>query len=281
MSEAQVASWLAAARPDEGLSPKLQNVYHVLEMQAAFASYASAGEVAERAGVNIATVTRCAQGLGFSGWPHLQSQLRTVYLSSRFAPQTNGQPESQVHASLERDSENLRIAAQTLDSAAVRGFVDTIGAAERTVVLGFGSHAAVGHVLALLGANRGLNITMIDSGGVQLANTLASLTDRDCLLAISFWQYYRDTTTAVEIAKQAGAPVCVLTDSSAAPAALLADHILVVPTEGLSSFPSMTAALSVAYGLLAELVAQRPQISEEIGRKAADLLSRMNLVDRS
>lgn len=279
MSEQQVAEWLAGTSPAGGLSPKLQSVYHVLQTQPSFASYASAAEVAERAGVNVATVTRCAQSLGFTGWPHLQTGLRDTFLSSRLADRIDI-ADSPVHAAIDRDLHNLHLAAQSVDPEQVRGFVDAIAGARRTVVLGFGTHAAVGHVLATLGANRGLDMVMVDQGGVRLANALAALGTDDCLVAISFWQYYRDTTTAIEMAREAGAAVCVLTDSTGSPAARLADHTLVVPTEGVSFFPSMTAALSVVYGVLADLVARRPDLSEDVGHRAAELLTRLNLLDR-
>lgn len=279
MSEQQVADWLAASSPAGGLSPKLLSVYQVLQMQPAFASYASAGEVAERAGVNVATVTRCAQSLGFTGWPHLQAGLRDAFLSSRLADHTDV-ADSPVHSALDRDIHNLQLAAQQVDPGQVTGFVDAIAAARRTVVLGFGTHAAVGHVLATLGANRGIDMVMVDQGGVPLANALAALTADDCLVAISFWQYYRDTATAIELAREAGASICVLTDSASSPAAKLSDHTLVVPTEGVSFFPSMTAALSVVYGVLADLVARHPERNENVGHRAAELLSRLNLLDR-
>ncbi|GAA1703429.1 MurR/RpiR family transcriptional regulator [Nonomuraea bangladeshensis] len=79
--------WLRSRTPERGLRGKSAAVLELLLSQPRRASYGSAGELAQLAGVNVATVTRTAQALGFAGWPALQQELRARYLSSLSAGQ--------------------------------------------------------------------------------------------------------------------------------------------------------------------------------------------------
>lgn len=78
----QVREWLAELRKGHTASPKIATVLDVIAGQPRLASYASAAEVAERAGVNTATVVRAAQSLGFDGWLSLRAEVRSRYLAS-------------------------------------------------------------------------------------------------------------------------------------------------------------------------------------------------------
>jgi DNA-binding MurR/RpiR family transcriptional regulator len=77
-----IEAWLAGRTTRGALGPQAERVAHVLVRAPQFASYASAREVAERAGVNVPTVVRTAQQLGFDGWPQLREELRARYLAS-------------------------------------------------------------------------------------------------------------------------------------------------------------------------------------------------------
>ena len=54
------------------------------------------------------------------------------------------------------------------------------------------------------------------------------------------------------------ATVCVMSDAAVSPLTTFADHVLVVPAEGASFFPSIVPGLSIAEGICAELVKLDP-----------------------
>src|SRR5215207_3778833 len=62
------------------LSPKHQTVARCIAENPAFAAFATAAELGERAGVSAATVVRFAQALGFNGYNELQQNARHEYL---------------------------------------------------------------------------------------------------------------------------------------------------------------------------------------------------------
>ncbi|MEO3826276.1 SIS domain-containing protein [Actinomadura sp. B10D3] len=105
----------------------------------------------------------------------------------------------------------------------------------------------------------GYPIVMEQRGGPHLAAALGGLGKDDCVVVISFWRLLRETVVGARLAKSNGATVCAITDTASSPLADHADHVMVVPTEGLLSFQSMTAPISVMYAVLARLHSLRPE----------------------
>ena len=77
---------------------------------------------------------------------------------------------------------------------------------------------------------------------------------RDCLLAMTFQPYRRDTLAAVQRAKQMGAKIIGITDSSAATLCREADIGLVSPTHTPQFFHSNSAVAALLESLCALLV---------------------------
>jgi DNA-binding MurR/RpiR family transcriptional regulator len=256
-----VAEWIENQMGDARLGPKAQRVRHVLATQPSFCSYATAAEVAERAEVNGATVVRFAQSLGFAGWPQFQAEFRSMYVVRRYDVESSAPTSGHggmIAASFARDAENLDACLKSFDFEQAEAIVDAIHSARRTVVVATGTHALPAQGLAMMAASRGYDIGLEDRGGAHLANALARLTSEDCVVAFSFWQHYKQTVAGLRLGRQVGATTCVVTDTRHSPAAELADHVLIIPAEGVSNFRSMTVAMSLAYGLAAALVAMDP-----------------------
>ena len=81
-----IDAWLADRAARTPLGPQAERVVNVLVRAPEFASYASARELAERAGANVSTVARTAQQLDFEGWPQLREELRARYLAAVSSP---------------------------------------------------------------------------------------------------------------------------------------------------------------------------------------------------
>jgi DNA-binding MurR/RpiR family transcriptional regulator len=78
--------------------------------------------------------------------------------------------------------------------------------------------------------------------------------ERDCLLAMTFQPYRRDTLSAVQQAKERGARIIGVTDSSAATLCREADLGLVAPTHTPQFFQSNAAVAALLETLCALLV---------------------------
>lgn len=229
----------------------------------AFASYASLSSLSERAGVDNATITRAAQGLGYDGWPSMRADIRTRFLmtlssSDVISVRRAQRDDRPFDGSLARQLDALTAAGQTIDRQAVSEIVKAISRAKRRVVTACGSHALVARAL-----NHQMNLSGYRSDFVDdaatLANAVSTLKNKDVLVAITFWRLYKLTLLAARQAKARGATVCIISDAPVAMLRDISDHLLVVPTDGTSFFPSLVASLAVVEGLSAELAALHPE----------------------
>ena len=276
-------AWLRDRLPPRGLRPKAAAVLEVLVSQPRRAAFGSAGELARLASVNVATVTRTAQALGFAGWPALQQELRARYLSSLSAPQVAeehisvGSPGA---ASLRRDLDSLALLTRRFDEDVLRRVADAVAAAGRTVVIAEGSYAAVGLALAHNARLAGYDVHAVTAGSAELANTMAKLTAEDVLVAISFWRLYESTVRAANEAHSRGARVFVVTDAASPALAGAAEHVLMVPAEGVTFFPSLTAGMAVAQAIVTQLAAVDPARTSASIEAAEAMWARFDLLHR-
>jgi DNA-binding MurR/RpiR family transcriptional regulator len=249
-------AWLRGRLPSRGLRPKAAAVLDVLVSQPRRASFGSTGELAQLAGVNVATVTRTAQALGFAGWPALQQELRARYLSSLSAPQVAeehtgvGSPGA---ASLRRDLDSLALLTRRFDEDDIRAVAEAVAAARRTVVVAEGSYAAVGLAFAHNARLAGYDVLAVTAEG--LANVMAAFTADDVLVAISFWRLIENTVRAANEAHRRGGRVFAVSDAVSPALTRAAERVLVVPAEGVTFFPSLTAGMALAQAVVAQLAA--------------------------
>lgn len=261
-------------------------VFEVLQTSPEFASYASARDMAQRAGVNASTVTRAAQQMGFSGWPDLQLEIRSQYLSALSGPEvlsehTTAMNETPTHAALHRDSDHLARMARSLDPAEVKALADTIGDAPRTLVTASGSFSAPAVVLSYLGTAMGFDIRLDTMAGTERTTQIIALPQGGCLVIFNFWRTPRELIAIAEASARRGITVCLVTDRRTSRLAQVADLVVAVPSEGASIFPSMTPAVAISHAILAELAAAHP---EQAARSISDIESLwtdIGLMDRS
>lgn len=266
------------------MSAKASAVVHVLSTQPRIASYGGAGEVARLASVNVATVTRTAQSLGFSGWPELQREVRARFLSSLSAPEVAAEHaavDAAAGASLLRDFDDISLLRRGLDLAGLSAAVRTIAGAGRTVVIASGSYRAVGIALAHNASLAGYDVELLSGDPADVANGIARLGPGDAVVAISFWRLYANTIQVARNGRDQGATVCVLTDTASGPLAALADHLIVVAAEGVSFFPSLTPALAVVQAICAELATVDPERTGAAIERAEKMWKEFGILDRS
>ncbi|MYW92978.1 MurR/RpiR family transcriptional regulator [Amycolatopsis rubida] len=254
MEPRNVAVWLEALRPHKGLSPALDRVLQTLITNPKIASYGEVGDIASRAQVNPSSVVRCAQALGFEGWPALQRELRAKYLASLTSEETfqtrRKGPLGPGHSAFQQDIQNLKDALESVEPAEIDAVIRRIAGSARVVVAATGTFAAPGQVLAHLGSALGYPITAETRGAVHLSAALTGFGPEDTLVVLTAWRPIGDLVRSARLARHRGARVIAVTDLRRGPFAELADHILVVPSEGVSFFQSVTAATSLMYGIV-------------------------------
>ena len=268
------ADWLDDILAKTSL-PKAQNrVADVIVRNPQLASYAEIAEIALHADVNNSTVVRTAQSLGFQGWPDLQRELRSRYLAKISSEDTlvqHGEHRNPLQAALTRDIENLRLTLETNTSQEVEATIATLAAARSILVVAHGSYAAPAVVMSHLGATMGYPISLESRPGVHLATSTNTLGPGDVMVVINIWRSIGQQIAAAEAAHRAGATIIGISDMRRGRLADIAEHLLVVPSEGIGYFQSVTATTSVVYGLLAGMQAAHPERSLATLRRSQQL----------
>ncbi|MBG6216998.1 DNA-binding MurR/RpiR family transcriptional regulator [Arthrobacter sp. CAN_A6] len=278
----QITDWVDGLVLGRKASPGIEAVLNVIRHDAGPASFMSTQELATRANINVATVVRAAQFLGFSGWSALKSELRHRYLASMTAEKLLDKDSSPgsgpAGASLASDARNMTRLGKSLDPDQVARAAAIIASAQRTIVLATGSYAAAGFQLAHVGQWMGRDIELHTAPGTALVNRLRMLEPGDCLVSCNLWRASKFVLEVVRVAAHRGIRIVALADRKTG-ITDLAQEALVVPSEGSSFMPSTVAAVSTVQALLAELSAIDPARTTTALRETEELWGQLDLVD--
>lgn len=267
-------AWMLANLGDREPGPAVRRVLAALVREPRAMSYASTALAADLAEVNIATVVRAAQQLGFSGWPALRAAVRARFLEGLTASDTllehrqlgeGVDPASVVR----RDIANLNDLVSTLDPQRVAQAAQRLAGGGTSVVLASGSHAGPGLILAHMLSTLGHDIRLLSGGDTATLNSVLRLGVADNLVVVDTWRTTRLIRSAMAIAHDGGATVIRITDvADGGPTQRYLP--LVVPSEGSGMFQSLTCAVSAAQAVVAAVV----ELDEEAARAAASRVER-------
>lgn len=278
----QLDAWLESLLLDRKVSSGTRHVLAAIKDDPGASSYLSAQKLADQASVNVATVVRTAQFLGFPGWPAMKSELRHRYLATMTSEgllTEHAIPNTGLtQAAIAADMRNLNVIARTISEEQVKRVAGIIATARRTAVVAAGSYAAPGIQLSHMGQMMGHDIELLTSSGTSLVNRIKLLGEGDCFLACHLWRSSKFVHSVAEIAKARGARVVVLADRRS-PLSDLAEESFLVPSEGISFVPSIVGAMSVVQAILAELATINPDKTTTALRDVEALWKALDLVD--
>lgn len=250
-----------------------------------FVSFASAGQVGDKAGASAATVVRFAQSLGYEGFSELQSAVREElpsYLTAveRMGEQLATPPTTDdiPHQVFHTDVTNIERTASSLSTTQLDAALDAIVQADRILIVGSGLSAApalfLTHSLKVIGFDARPAL----DGGLSLAVDTGQLDAGTLLIAIDLWRYVRSTVEAVRAAQEQGASVITITDSIVSPLAQLADYAFEVTTDGVAHSLSPTSVISLLNVFIATLSHRVPEQAVEALRRVDDAYRKRNLL---
>jgi DNA-binding MurR/RpiR family transcriptional regulator len=261
----------------EGLAPRLkEGARYVLDHPQEVALY-SLRNLAERAGVAPATLSRLARAVGCEDYEAFREGYRRKLTGKHFFErairiQTDDQGKDDVMVGQAQAlATNIEaFIAEDSDGASATA-AELLLAAERVYVLGMMSSfslAAYAHYVARMALP---DWSLLGRTGESLSDGLQEIGPKDALLAFSSEPYCRGTVESCRQARAIGASVVVITDRRSGPLARQADAALVVSSDSPSFFPSASAQMAVLEGLLATIM-----------RKAGpDAVARLESMERS
>lgn len=251
-----VSGWLQRLTSGKQLTKKTSTVLRVLSANPRMASYESVSVVAKRAGVSISTITRAAQGVGFSGWPAFQDELRAVYISSlsvaEISAHRQGAPEMPSYAWISRDRDNLNNYAKTADFDKLARVAQCIADSKRAFVVGMGSYNGVGQILAHTADLYGYDVRLITESA-QVANAVAHQRPGDLFIIINFWRIYSMTNAIVDACTERGGSIILIGENIPREVEEKCLESIRIPTEAVGFSPSLTVVMSAIHAIVAEL----------------------------
>lgn len=254
----------------DAMSKSQQRVAEFLLTRGLEAVYLPAARIAEIVEVSHSTVVRTAQAIGFEGFPDLQAALQEQFLGRvnsasvyQFGARklindlADQHEDASTSAILQRvmatDAKNIE---NLLPNISIRDFeqtVDLLISSPRVFIMGLRSSAPLA-----LNFGQGLrqirsNCFMLQPGLGDLADQMTMLGKDDILFTLCFGRYMRDTLTAMDYARQVGARVITVTDTTLSPAAKRADIAFVV-RYGVWFYGTSAALLSFLNALIAVIL---------------------------
>ncbi|MEV4478976.1 MurR/RpiR family transcriptional regulator [Micromonospora coxensis] len=232
------------------LTPTQRRIAHCLVQHAAAASYLSAAEVAELAGVSQPSVTRFAMALGHDGYPALRRRLRELTAG---AGATGVDEDNELQRAVRAEMANLdRLAGELADRERIAAAGRLLAASRPLPVLGLRAAAPLASYFAYFAAKVHPDVRVLDDGGSLLTDRLeqAAAAGARALLAFVLPRYPRETFEALREARDAGLTVVAITDSPVSPATEYAELVLPAAVGTGLVFDLHTAPMALAMVVL-------------------------------
>lgn len=221
------------------------------------AAYMTAGKLSEKTGVSESTVVRFACEMGYSGYPAFQGALKenvkaqmTTAQRMELACEKIGSNDI-LESVLKSDIGFIEKTLDVIDREQFKKAAGAISGAKRIYVTGVRSSAALANFAFFYLRLIFDDVQLINStGGDGLFEQLLNVGQGDVVIGISFPRYSKNTIKALHYAKDNGATVIGITDSSASPI-VAESHIYITAMSDTTSFvDSLAAPLSVINALI-------------------------------
>lgn len=233
--------------------------------------HATAGELADRAGVSKATAARLFSRLGYTGFRAAQREVRAGSASAPSGGTGGSVPASgsTLSAFLDAEVRQMVRTFQHLRSDEVETAVRLLRDGEKLWVVGFGDDYALAHFARAQFIKLRSDIRMIPIAGFPIPEEFSSITANDTVLALGVGRRTNMLRNVIGSAARAGANVILVTNTVSAGDRSVASVILRGRSGGVSPLGSMTATFAIVTYLCA-------QLAQRIGEKAAD---RMRVIE--
>lgn len=247
-------------RASAHLSPGHQRIAAYVASNPHDAAFESAARIAARCGVSESSVVRFAAAVGYDGFPALSQALQAIVKGHLSLPErmhhrprelaADAPADELLRDALDLAAVNIAAAARTLDADAFEATLAAILDARTVYALGLRGSAHLAALAAVLLGKAGADARALTCGDVTLFDDLRSVGPGDAVLAFSFARYTRRAVEALRLARERGATTIAVTDAPLAPAASVAEHVLVVPVASHAFNHSYVAAVALIDALV-------------------------------
>jgi DNA-binding MurR/RpiR family transcriptional regulator len=208
--------------------------------------------VAQQAGVQPSTLVRFAKTFGFAGFTEFQDVFKEhmkvggLPVIASPAPERKGSEASIISALVEAAQRALTRLDQNFNEKAFQKVLKALSRAEIIYLIGSKRAFPVVTYMSMTLSQQGIRNCLVDNVGSLGFDQISCCTKRDAVIAINFSPYNSITPDLVRAAKQNGAMIAAITDSTFSPLADLADHMIEVVEMEYAGFRTLTGTMTVA-----------------------------------
>lgn len=257
---------LSAALEGHRLTPTQHRIAAYLEANPSEGATLDSVELASRVGVSQASVSRFAHAAGFEGYAPFRRWLRRFVAARR--------PEATKAGSTDRIADAVDDEIAALDALRSR-FLEQRADLERAAhllatsaalpIVGLRGSAALAHHVAFFAGRFHAHVTLVTTGDSVGLDTVRQSADAGATaaLVIAVSRPARGTDAVMQLARDVGLDVVLLTNSSLHPLTEQASVVLPVGTSHKLMFDPMSAPMMLASLLLDAMTDIHPDVTRE------------------
>lgn len=262
----------------DDLSRQLKVIAQYIEKHRASLMLERISEIAAACDVQPSAIVRFAKRFGYSGFTEMQDVFRQSYTDAASATPNYQQRIRTLIATRDRKTGAGELArefigasraglddlAAGLDYAQLDAAVSLLQHAENIYVIGVRRSFPIAAYITYALEQTNKRAHLVSGLGGMHREQMGSARQGDVAIAISFAPYGKETLQCVKVAVDKGAQVLVITDSTLAPLARLADALLTVTEGSAFAFRSLTSTMCLCQALFIGLAYKLESDVEEV-----------------
>lgn len=238
----------------QSLSPSFKKIADFILTSHQRAAFMSASRLAKHLGVDVATVTRFAQQIGYDGYVELIREVQDLVLAemrTARSPVTDrlDKATNPFMLNMWRDWANLEKSIQNIRAEDAEQALAAISAARRVYLVSEGIGSGLAQVMAGYLTIRKPDVRVLTEGPFDVAMALKDMTAEDVVIGIGFTDYAYIASRAIEYANRIGAKSIGIISQADCPIGAVADVLLACSATEEGYLPAPTCVASILFSL--------------------------------
>jgi DNA-binding MurR/RpiR family transcriptional regulator len=238
----------------QSLSPSFKKIADFILTSHQRAAFMSASRMAKHLGVDVATVTRFSQQIGYEGYIELSREIQETVLEEM--RQVRAPVQDKVEAAeglfaetLWRDWANLEKTIQNMSLQDADRAMAALRRARRIYVVSEGVGAGLARAMASYLRMSKAQVFVLSEGVFDLALSLKEIGAEDVIVGIGFTNYAFSATRALELGRKKGATTLGVIAQPDCPIGGESDILFACSATEEGYFPTPTAVISILFAL--------------------------------
>lgn len=244
------------------LSPNKKKVADFLMESHYDAAFMTASQLARHLKVDVATVVRFAQDIGYAGYPALAREVQGLVKDELkvFHDFEAGKTveESLFAKIMLKERENIEESLMKIPADTMQQVVALLKAAKTIYIIAQGEDFDLARFFVARLQSQGFQAEALSGDFVALALTLNKLTADDVVIGLSHSKFAAETAGALRFSIKQGARTVGLVGTHASPVAHVAEVMVLCPSKSMTTMVSFGAMVAVIDAVLQMLALEEP-----------------------